>query len=70
MWPIFACSILSLTIILERFYYFFKAGKGLSSNFSGKAKRLLQENSKKGYSEKEKIISRIGSQEAKKLEKI
>ena len=69
MWPIFACSILSLTIILERVYYFFKAGTGLSADFSERVKRVLQEDSRKGYPEKEKIISRIGSQEAKKLEK-
>lgn len=42
MWPILLCSIISITIILERFYYFYRARTKMPNVFA-RVKRLLQE---------------------------
>jgi len=42
MWPILLCSIISITIILERFYHFYRASTRIPNIFA-KVKRFIQE---------------------------
>jgi len=42
MWPILLCSIISITIILERFYHFHRARTRIPNIFA-KVKRFIQE---------------------------
>ncbi|MEK7376861.1 MAG: MotA/TolQ/ExbB proton channel family protein, partial [Candidatus Margulisiibacteriota bacterium] len=42
MWPILACSIFAITIILERFYYFYNLRPAVAS-LVGRVKNLLKE---------------------------
>lgn len=42
MWPLLLCSIISITIILERFYHFYRARSKIP-NISVRVKKLLQE---------------------------
>ncbi len=94
MIPIFICSVISLAIILERFYHLRKACIN-SSDFFSNINRLLKENElqnalelcqetpgplsrvaeitienqKKNNEERERIVSRTGSQEVRRLGK-
>ena len=42
MWPILLCSVISITIILERFYHFYRVRTKIPNIFA-RAKKLLQE---------------------------
>lgn len=42
MWPILLCSVISITIILERFYHFYRTRTKIPNIFA-RVKRLLQE---------------------------
>lgn len=43
MWPILLCSIISITIIIERFYYFYRSGIKIP-NILSRVKSLLKDN--------------------------
>lgn len=96
MWPILICSIVSATIILERFCNLHKAKREvLIPDFISQIKGLLKKkkvkdalrlaedtkgplarlistgiaNFHRSFEEKERIVSRVGSQEVRNLEK-
>jgi len=94
MWPILLCSVIAVTITLERLYHFHQAKVNIS-NLSTQVKKLLLdgkldeakelcENShgpvahilaigiyihRRVFQEKEKMITRAGSRELRRLEK-
>jgi len=94
MWPILLCSVIAITITLERLYHFHRI-RGNLPNFLSRVKKLLSEGKfheaeklcegspgpvahilaiginirNRSSEEKEKIISRAGSRELRRLEK-
>lgn len=67
MWPILLCSVIAITIILERFYYLRKSETDIS-NFLLGLKNFVNEK-KLTQAELEKRIALMGSQQVREWEK-
>lgn len=67
MWPILFCSVIAITIVLERFYNLRRAKTDIS-NFISQVKKLLRER-KLSKEQQEKGIIRMGSGQVRKWEK-
>lgn len=67
MWPILFCSVVAVSIVLERFYYLHRVKSDIS-NFLSKLKNVLTEKKLK-LEELEKRAARLGSEQVRKWEK-